>query len=115
HSWVNETVDRGEMSEEEALRQPLAHALTRCLGPLEVGERLELVEPGIRQRDLPGPGLIILCSDGLWNYYPGGEDIATLVRQAGAVSPQALSELLVNHALARGGQDNVSVAVYAHA
>ena len=39
HSWVNETVDRGEMTEAEALQQPLAHALTRCPRPARVARR----------------------------------------------------------------------------
>jgi serine/threonine protein phosphatase PrpC len=90
HSWVNETVDRGEMTEEEALKQPLAHALTRCLGPLEVGDRLDLVEPGIKMRDLPGAGHVVLCSDGLWNYYPSGDQIAALVREAHVTGQEPL-------------------------
>ena len=68
HSWVNEAVERGDLSEEDALRQPLAHALTHCLGPLEnEGESIDQVDPEVRARDLPGPGMVVLCSDGLWN------------------------------------------------
>jgi serine/threonine protein phosphatase PrpC len=116
HSWVNETVARGDMTEAEAMRQPLAHALTRCLGPLESGEGIELAEPDVRVREVTGPGLVVLCSDGLWNYFPGAKDIARLLARPGApmvTRPRAVARLLVNHALERGGHDNVTVAVCA--
>lgn len=115
HSWVNETVARGEMTEAEALAAPLAHALTRCIGPLEVGDgKIEEVEPDIRVRKLPGPGHVVLCSDGLWNYFPGAPEVALLVRSAGDGAGAAeIAKVLVNHALAKGGGDNVSVAVCA--
>jgi PPM family protein phosphatase len=117
HSWANEAVARGEMTEEEAMLAPLAHALTRCLGPLEVGEagrRIPEVEPEVRARDLPGPGHVILCTDGLWNYFSNAAALAELVRMAGPrASPADLARTLVNHALVKGGMDNTTVAVYA--
>lgn len=74
------------------------------------------IEPDVRSRDLAGPGLVLLCSDGLWNYAPKPTDIAAVIRVARDETDAAeVSRLLVNYALARGGQDNVSVAVYAHA
>ena len=115
HSWANETVARGEMTEAEAMRAPLAHALTKCLGPLEVGDEMQEIEPDVRARDLPGPGTIVLCSDGLWNYFSQASAIAELVKSAGPdASPPAVARLLVSNALARGGQDNVTVAVHRH-
>jgi len=98
------------------MRQPLAHALTRCLGPLEVGEGLELVEPDVRTREVTGPGLVVLCSDGLWNYFPGALDIARLLHDGvdePISEPAAVARRLLNHALERGGHDNVTVAVFA--
>jgi serine/threonine protein phosphatase PrpC len=115
HSWVNEAVDSGEATLEQALRSPHAHALTRCLGPGEPGETLHEVEPDIVSRVLPGPGALMLCSDGLWNYYPIPEQMAALVQRCG-VSPTSarLARFLVHKALSRGGHDNVAVAVYSH-
>lgn len=116
HSWVNETVAHGDMTESEAMAAPLAHALTRCLGPLEGGDsKIVDVEPDVRVRPLPGPGHVVLCTDGLWNYFPTAPDIALLVESAGPGADTAsIARILVNHALARGGGDNVSVAIYAH-
>jgi len=117
HSWVNETVAKGEMTEAEAMVAPLAHALTRCLGPLEVGEggQIQEIEPEVRVRDLPGAGDLVLCTDGLWNYFPSAPEVAGVVQAAGPdASAGLLARCLVNHALWRGGGDNVSVAVYKH-
>jgi len=117
HSWVNETVAHGDMTESEALAAPLAHALTKCLGPLEGGNASIVdVDPDVRVRPLAGPGHVILCTDGLWNYFPTAPEIASLVESAGPdANTAAIARILVNHALARGGGDNVSVAVYAYA
>jgi serine/threonine protein phosphatase PrpC len=115
HSWVNEAVDSGEATLEEALRSPHAHALTRCLGPLEPGEALHEVQPDVVSRVLARPGALILCSDGLWNYYPIPEQMAALVQRCGvSPTPARLARFLLHKALARGGQDNVGVAVYSH-
>jgi serine/threonine protein phosphatase PrpC len=124
HSWANEAIARGEVTAEEAMRSPLAHALTRCLGPLEVVDPIDLaggrrriqeVDPEVRARDLPGPGWVLLCSDGFWNYFSAAGDVATLVRSAGdRPPPEKVARGLVNEALVRGGHDNTTVLVYEH-
>jgi serine/threonine protein phosphatase PrpC len=113
HSWINEAVARGEVTEAEAQLSPLAHALTRCLGPLETdATTIADVEPDVRTKALPGPGKLVLCTDGLWNYFPSAPAIAGLVHGAGKdASAAAIARFLVCHALAQGGGDNVSVAV----
>jgi len=113
HSWINEVVDAGEMSEAEASVSPGAHAITRCLGvPDADNEDGSATEPGIARFALPGAGILLLCSDGLWNYAPHGEDIATLLRQmppdADAVTQ---ARTLVEFANAQGGRDNITVAI----
>jgi serine/threonine protein phosphatase PrpC len=116
HSWVNEAIARGEVKDADEVQGALAHTITKCLGPLEVGDVPAEIEPDVRSRDLAGPGLVLLCSDGLWNYASKPADIAAVIRVARDETNAAeVATLLVNYALARGGQDNVSVAVYAHA
>jgi PPM family protein phosphatase len=116
HSWVNEAIARGEVKDADEVQGALAHTITKCLGPLEVGDVPAEIEPDVRSRDLAGPGLVLLCSDGLWNYAPKPTDIAAVIRVAhDETNAVEVARLLVNYALARGGQDNVSVAVYAHA
>jgi serine/threonine protein phosphatase PrpC len=127
HSWAMEAMASGQVTEAEAMQSPLAHALTRCLGPLEVTDpgdptaearrRIEEVQPDVRTRDLPEPGWIILCSDGFWNYFSPAAEVSALVRAAdaagaGGTAPARVARRLVNAALARGGQDNTTVVVY---
>lgn len=115
HSWVNEAIARGEVKDADEVQGALAHTITRCLGPLEVGDAPMEVEPDVRARDLAGPGIVLLCSDGLWNYAPKATDIAAVMRAAPEeADARVVARLLINYALARGGQDNVSVALYAH-
>ena len=65
--------------------------------------------------DLDGPGWVLVCSDGLWNYCsepqrprrPGGDARAA---RRGA-DPLALAAALVDWANAQGGQDNITVAL----
>jgi serine/threonine protein phosphatase PrpC len=115
HSWVNEAIDRGELTEAEAMNSPHAHTITRCLGPLEAGEEFSEAEPDVRVRELPGPGVLMLCSDGLWNYTLETDTLARLVQDAGpGATAGALARRLINHALVSGGHDNVSASVYVH-
>jgi serine/threonine protein phosphatase PrpC len=109
HTWVNEAVASGEWTEPDAMQQPLAHALTRCLGPLEWGGA-GTVDPDVVVRDIDGPGYLVLCSDGLWNYFPRAAELAKLIDATMGVAEA--SERLVNAALASGAHDNVTVALY---
>ncbi|HEX8789441.1 MAG TPA: PP2C family serine/threonine-protein phosphatase [Polyangiaceae bacterium] len=126
HSWVRDAVASGDLTEEQAMQSPLAHALTRCLGPLEIVDpgdtsglsrrRVQDVEPDVESLDLRGAGYLVLCTDGFWNYFSAPAEVARLVRSAGqGATAHGISRLLVNHALACGGQDNTTVLVYAHA
>jgi serine/threonine protein phosphatase PrpC len=109
HTWLNEAIAGGEWREEDALQQPLAHALTRCLGPLEWGGG-GTVEADVRTRVIDGPGFLLLCSDGLWNYFPTAPELARIIDPTMGASEAA--ERLVNHTLAMGAHDNVTVALY---
>ena len=117
HSWAAEAVARGELTEAEAAASPHAHAITRCLGPLETcATTVNDFTPEVTVREIAGPGHLVLCTDGLWNYFPSAAELASVVRAAGAkASTATIARCLVNHALARGGEDNVSVAVLARA
>ncbi len=111
HTWVNEAVASGEWTESEAMQQPLAHALTRCLGPLE-WDGAGTVEPDVTVQEVRGPGFLVLCTDGLWNYFGTAAEIGRLIDPSMGVGQAA--ERLVNSALAAGAHDNVTVALYKH-
>jgi serine/threonine protein phosphatase PrpC len=114
HSWLNDVLASGLLSPDEALASPYAHALTRCLGPLEGGDPLLHAEPDLLEFEAPGPGHLVLCSDGLWNYFPAAEDLRGVITPLGEKAPAGkMARALVNAALLQGGQDNVTVGVLA--
>lgn len=109
HSWAEELITSGVTSE-EAYRGPYGHALTHCLGPVEVMQGGSPPEPAGKVFDLPDAGWLLLCSDGLWNYAPEVDDLQALL--AGLPDDAlARSERLVAYALERGGRDNITVAL----
>ena len=107
HSWATEQVADGLMSEDEAMADARAHAITRWLGVDAANEAPDTVvfEP-------PGTGRLLVCSDGLWNYASGADDLARRIGElpAGA-APAVVARSLVDLALAAGGRDNITVAV----
>ena len=107
-SWLNETVAEGKVTYEEALRSDKAHAITKWLGA-DAGEP----EPSVITHDLSQPGVLLLCSDGLWNY---AEEPVKVEELAGSPEQGALemARRLVDFANGAGGRDNITAAVYVH-
>lgn len=98
HTQVQEMVERGIMSEEDALGHPMGHILSRAVG---VQDEIEIDE--VTGEVLPGD-MFLLCSDGLHGYVDE-RDIARLLRG----SPERASEALVELTLRNGAPDNVTV------
>ena len=108
-SWVQEQIDGGRMSHDDADRHPNAHAITRWLGEDAPGgaHRVTTFMP-------PRSGRLVLCSDGLWNYAPTTDRIGALVREhPPSTSPIDVARALTRVALAAGGRDNITVVVAA--
>ena len=80
HSWANAMLATGHVTREEAFAQPLAHALTRCIGPLDDVDA-ELVPDVVTSRLAPGSALV-LCSDGVWAYMAEPEAMSAVALQA---------------------------------
>jgi serine/threonine protein phosphatase PrpC len=110
HSWVNDVVDAGLLTEEVALKSPMAHAIVRCLGG-STSSQDDVVVPSIITRTLPEKSQLLLCSDGLWNYLPSNEDVANLYRDVESETPLERAVRLVKFAIARGGKDNITTAI----
>jgi serine/threonine protein phosphatase PrpC len=55
------------------------------------------------------PVLLVVCSDGLWNYFEGPDDLGALVPEGS--TPLEVARCLTEAALAAGGRDNITVAV----
>ena len=106
-SLAEELVTAGLASPEEAMATPQAHVITRWLGA-----DLPEPEPHTALFQPPGTGVLLVCSDGLWNYCPEAADLAVLVPFPGALTdPLAAAAALVKFALDAGGVDNVTVAL----
>lgn len=105
-SWAAQMVAAGLMSEAEAYADERAHAITGWLG----ADAYEL-EPHTASFKPDRPGVVVVCTDGLWNYAESAEEMAEAVPPDAAVRPLHSAQVLVGHALDGGGHDNVTVAV----
>ena len=102
HSYVEELVDAGEITADEARTHPNRSVITRALGsdPAMYADHFQLnIEEGDR---------LILCSDGLSSMIPDAE-IESIATQS--PTAQICTDNLVDAALAAGGGDNVTVVV----
>ncbi len=107
-SWAREQTRSGAMSWDEARADRRANVITRWLGK----DADPTWEPEVVTLDVEGPGHLLLCSDGLWNYLPRPEEMAKAVLDIGLdAPPRVIAAALVQHALAAGGHDNVTVVV----
>ncbi|OEV02923.1 PP2C family protein-serine/threonine phosphatase [Streptomyces oceani] len=105
-SWAAHMVAAGLLSEEEAQADPRAHAITGWLG----ADAYEL-EPHTASFTPRGPGVVVVCSDGLWNYAESATEMAATVPADARTRPLHSAQRLVGHALDSGGHDNVTVAL----
>ncbi|MEV5429240.1 protein phosphatase 2C domain-containing protein [Streptomyces sp. NPDC052701] len=105
-SWAAQMVAAGLMSEAEAYADERAHAITGWLG----ADAYEL-DPHTASFKPDRPGVVVVCTDGLWNYAEAAEEMAAAVPPDAAARPLHGARVLVGHALDGGGHDNVTVAV----
>ncbi|MET9185938.1 PP2C family serine/threonine-protein phosphatase [Streptomyces tendae] len=105
-SWAAQMVAAGLMSEAEAYADERAHAITGWLG----ADAYEL-EPHTASFKPDRPGVVVVCTDGLWNYAESAEEMAEAVPLDAAARPLHGARVLVGHALDGGGHDNVTVAL----
>jgi serine/threonine protein phosphatase PrpC len=105
-SLAQEMVDSGLLGEAEAMTTPQAHVITRWLGA-------DIAQPRahVSRFEPPGPGVLLICSDGLWNYLPEADDIAGLAMPGALSDPAATAGLLLKFALDAGGMDNITVVL----
>lgn len=105
-SWAAQMVAAGLMSEAEAYADERAHAITGWLG----ADAYEL-EPHTASFKPDRPGVVVICTDGLWNYAESADEMARVLPADAARNPLHSAQVLVGHALDGGGHDNVTVAV----
>lgn len=101
HTEVQQLLDSGVLSREEAKTWPRGHILTRAIGAEDTPE-LDLDTGEIAPGDV-----FVLCSDGLTAHVEDGE----LAHLANGSDAQASCDGLVETVLSRGARDNVTVVV----
>lgn len=115
HTWIQEAIDHGALSPEQAQGHPNAHVIRRYLGsrqPVVPDFRLRLrpkendlqARANQGMRLLPGDQLII-CSDGLTDLV----DDAEVLSSFSSLSQQKAIDQLIDLANQRGGHDNITI------
>lgn len=99
HSMVQQLVEAGSITPEQAASHPGKNLITRALGVRED------VRPEYQKLELKAGDKLLLCTDGLTNMVPD-EAIAATLSNTGFF---AAAERLVQMALEGGGTDNVTV------
>jgi serine/threonine protein phosphatase PrpC len=103
HTLVQELVDTGAIPQQDAATHPIAHMLTRSLGPTEaIGVEIHTLPQAVRPGDK-----FLLCSDGLYNHVSNERIGEILSRQ----TPSEGVNQLVQLALDGGGSDNVTIQI----
>ncbi len=102
HTIVEELVERGMLSAEDAERHPYKNVLSRNLGSKD-NTKVDLIEVELK----PGDRLL-LCSDGLYGY--ASAEAIQYILGSGDPPDQVTSDL-IELALRGGGGDNVTTIV----
>jgi len=103
HSWVNEQLESGIISADQARSHPLRNVVTRALGG-KADLQVDMQSHTLRAGDV-----LLMCSDGLTTMVPDDEIARVLAEAAGDI--QAAGTNLVAAANARGGEDNITVVL----
>ncbi|MEW6277399.1 MAG: protein phosphatase 2C domain-containing protein [Candidatus Eremiobacterota bacterium] len=102
HSLVGRLVQMGQMSREEARNSPQRSIIYRALGTNPD------VEVDLYQRRLAPGQYLLICSDGVWEYY---QDEELIERFCQGGDPGEIADWLVRTCLDRGADDNTTCAV----
>ena len=105
HSKVQQKVDMGLMSAEEARSDPERHIISQYLGMPENIQISPYIVPGI---EIENGDLFLLCSDGLTDMVEDQkiEDNLKMKKE-----PEEAAEALLKLALEKGGRDNVTIII----
>ena len=104
HSYVQQLVDAGDLTDEEAMVHPNSNIITRSLGDIGQKPKVDVAEYPLMDGEV-----LLLCSDGLCGYCRD-EVIGGIIEQY-ADNLQLCKEKLTDAALAAGGSDNITIAL----
>ena len=115
HTWVQEAIEHGVLTREQARKHPNRHVVRRHLGAqadatpdfrLQLSDA-ETPEAAARNQGMPlAPGdIVLLSSDGMTDLVEHSEILAAFENQ----TPQAAVDALTTLARQRGGFDNITM------
>jgi len=117
HTWIQEALDAGLITDKNLMDHPNAHVIRRYLGSCEAPEpdfRMWVFEEERKEEALANQGLtlnpgdyLLLCSDGLTDLVADAEIQKVLQKSRLAQVPKTLIDI----ANQRGGHDNITVVV----
>lgn len=102
HSMIEQYIDEGVMSLEEANHSNMANALTRAIGgedELDIDIKLDEIQDG---------DIFLLCSDGLYREVSEEKTFELMSRDDDSIT---MTKNLLESALNNGAKDNVTVSV----
>lgn len=102
HSMVQMLVDKGELTPEEAESHPQKHFITKAVG---IAAR---IDPDLQEITLSQGQTLLLCSDGLSNYFTNPAETTQLLETA---RKEHSTHSLIDYALESGGADNITAAL----
>ncbi|NLL63175.1 MAG: Stp1/IreP family PP2C-type Ser/Thr phosphatase [Ruminococcaceae bacterium] len=104
HSLVQDMVEKGEISPDEAKTHPRKNLITRALG---VDEEVKV---DFTVEDMNEEDVLLICTDGLTNFV----DTTDIYRTICDAKDSDFAETLVNMANENGGGDNITVVAVAY-
>ena len=104
HSYVQQLVDAGAITDEEAMNHPNSNVITRSLGDTSQEAKADVIEC-----DVEDGQIILLCSDGLCGVCKD-EEIGGVIEEEYS-DLQKCKECLTTAALAAGGSDNITISL----
>ena len=104
HSYVQELIDKGELTEEKALTHPDSNLITRGLGDFESTAKADTLIHPIQLNDI-----FLLCSDGLCGYC-SNHSIEKVFKE-NYHNIRKCCDKLMELALEAGGYDNICIAM----
>lgn len=104
HSFVQQLVDAGAITDEEAMNHPNSNIITRSLGDTSQKAKADVAE-----YDIEDDQIVLLCSDGLCGVCKD-EEIGGIIEEE-CSDLQRCKESLTTAALAAGGSDNITISL----
>ena len=94
------------------MASPHAHVLTRWLGAEAADLNGDPARaPHVERYVPPGTGVVLVCSDGLWNYLPEAVELARLALPRALTDPLGAANDMVRFAVEAGGADNITAVL----